>query len=128
VTIMHCSYPTAVQTYSKHSERVAERGGWKGSRFDLCRDSNKQREREVSCFGQVLVYASYPNAEGKDLEDALHCEHARKAPVEVLKRFGVDIALLVKLSKHTQHVARLSNTLFYSYFSYLISGGPGSFT
>lgn len=72
-----------------------------------------RRERESKNNGWLLytTFWSYPDAEGKDLENALHCEHASKAPVEVLKRFGVELALLVKLLKHIQHVAKLSNKL-----------------
>lgn len=43
------------------------------------------------------MFFSYPHAVGKNLEDALHREHARKAPVEVLKRFREGIGLPIML-------------------------------
>ena len=71
----------------------------------------RQRKRKSRLFEAI----SYPDAVGKDLEDALHREHARKAPIEVLKRFRVEFALLVKLLKHIRHVDRLCRKEIYSY-------------
>lgn len=53
---------------------------------------------------------SYPHTVGKDLEDAFHGEQTRESPVEVLKRIGEAIILLVMLL--TYKVAILPQLVF----------------